>query len=102
MKKRQVVDRRQDRAEHLLGQKQMPQIRAAESAAGQALATFLERSGIKAMHGVPNEIVERQLAHFAKADSAYAEGVRRAMKQHPATVGVKRAEPEPQLNPVGA
>lgn len=32
-----------------------------------------------AMQGVPGEIVERQLAHFAKADPAYAEGVRTAL-----------------------
>ena len=34
----------------------------------------------KAMQGVPQEIVERQLAHFEKADPAYAEGVRKALK----------------------
>ncbi len=34
-----------------------------------------------AMEGVPKEIVERQLAHFKKADPAYAEGVRRALKR---------------------
>jgi catalase len=33
-----------------------------------------------AMRGVPQQIVERQLAHFEKADPAYAEGVRRALK----------------------
>jgi catalase len=32
-----------------------------------------------AMAGVPREIIERQLAHFAKADRAYAAGVRRAL-----------------------
>ncbi|MDJ0389136.1 catalase [Roseomonas sp. E05] len=32
-----------------------------------------------AMQGVPAEIIERQLGHFAKADPAYAEGVRRAL-----------------------
>jgi catalase len=32
-----------------------------------------------AMSGVPKEIIERQLAHFAKADKAYAEGVRKAI-----------------------
>jgi len=32
------------------------------------------------MAGVPHEIVERQRAHFAKADPAYAEGVRKALK----------------------
>lgn len=33
-----------------------------------------------AMQGVPKEIVERQLGHFAKADPAYAEGVRKALR----------------------
>jgi catalase len=32
-----------------------------------------------AMHGVPKEIIERQLAHFQKADPAYAKGVRSAL-----------------------
>ena len=32
-----------------------------------------------AMEGVPQEIIDRQLAHFEKADSAYAEGVRKAL-----------------------
>jgi len=34
-----------------------------------------------AMRGVPQEIVERQLAHFQKADPAYAAGVRKALKE---------------------
>ena len=33
-----------------------------------------------AMSGVTKEIIERQLAHFAKADKAYANGVRKALK----------------------
>ena len=32
-----------------------------------------------AMSGVPKEIIERQLSHFAKADKTYAEGVRKAL-----------------------
>jgi len=32
-----------------------------------------------AMSGVPKEIIERQLGHFAKADKAYAEGVKKAL-----------------------
>ncbi|MEN6605763.1 MAG: catalase [Bryobacteraceae bacterium] len=35
----------------------------------------------KAMSGVPQEIIERQLAHFHKADPAYAAGVRAALKR---------------------
>jgi catalase len=56
----------------------------------------------EAMHGVPAYIVERQIAHFAQADPAYAEGVRQAIAAHPAADGVGRGEPEPQLEPVGA
>jgi catalase len=33
-----------------------------------------------AMLGVPEEIVERQLGHFAKADPAYAAGIRKKLK----------------------
>ncbi|MBD3161038.1 MAG: catalase, partial [Candidatus Eisenbacteria bacterium] len=33
-----------------------------------------------AMRGVPREIIERQLGHFAKADPAYAEGIRAALE----------------------
>ncbi|MBN2171477.1 MAG: catalase [Candidatus Krumholzibacteriota bacterium] len=33
----------------------------------------------KAMCGIPKEIIERQLGHFAKADPAYAEGVRQEL-----------------------
>jgi catalase len=31
------------------------------------------------MTGVPREIIDRQLRHFAKADKAYAEGVKKAL-----------------------
>jgi catalase len=40
----------------------------------------LHQSIANAMQGVPKEIVERQLGHFAKADPAYAEGVRKALR----------------------
>ena len=40
----------------------------------------LHESIAGAMEGVPREIIERQLAHFGKADPAYAAGVRRALK----------------------
>jgi len=33
----------------------------------------------EAMNGVPEEIVRRQLGHFAKAGPAYAQGVARAL-----------------------
>jgi catalase len=56
----------------------------------------------EAMHGVPDFIVERQLGHFAKADPAYAEGVRQAIARHPAADGTGRGEPDPVLEPVGA
>ncbi len=35
----------------------------------------------EAMQGVPGEILGRQLAHFAKADPAYAQGVRNALEK---------------------
>jgi catalase len=39
----------------------------------------LHRAIAGAMQGVPQEIIDRQLAHFEKADPAYAEGVRSAL-----------------------
>jgi catalase len=39
----------------------------------------LHRAIAGAMAGVPKEIIDRQLAHFAKADKAYADGVRKAL-----------------------
>ena len=39
----------------------------------------LHKAIAAAMRGVPEEIVERQLSHFAKADPAYAKGVRKAL-----------------------
>ena len=46
------MDRRQDRPEHLLGQEQVAEVRPAESAARQAVATLLDRPGVAAMCGV--------------------------------------------------
>mgnify|MGYP002861047257 CR=1 FL=1 len=40
----------------------------------------LHKAIAKAMTGVPAIIVERQLAHFKKADPAYGEGVKKALK----------------------
>jgi catalase len=40
----------------------------------------LHRAIAGAMEGVPKEIIERQLKHFAKADPAYAAGVKKALK----------------------
>jgi catalase len=54
------------------------------------------------MEGIPQNIIDRQLAHFAKADPAYAEGVKRALARHPQFEGVGRGEPDPKLEPVGA
>lgn len=45
--------------------------------AGQQQALFGNIAA--AMQGVPSEIVKRQLAHFAKADAAYAAGVMQAI-----------------------
>jgi catalase len=62
----------------------------------------LFRNIAEAMDGVPAFIVERQLGHFAKADPAYAEGVRRALAKHPDADGVGRGEPDPEVDPVSA
>ncbi len=62
----------------------------------------LFRNLAEGMDGVPQYIIDRQLAHFEKADPAYAEGVRRALQKHPAPDGVGRGEPEPHLEPVGS
>lgn len=62
----------------------------------------LFRNIAEAMDGVPAFIVERQLGHFAKADPAYADGVRRALQKHPEADGVGRGEPDPKLEPVSA
>jgi len=62
----------------------------------------LFRNIAEAMDGVPAFIVERQLGHFAKADPAYAEGVRKALAKHPEADGVGRGEPDPKIDPVSA
>ncbi len=62
----------------------------------------LFRNIAEAMDGVPAFIVARQLGHFAKADPAYAEGVRKALEKAPEADGVGRGEPDPKLEPVGA
>ena len=41
----------------------------------------------EAMQGVPQDIAERQLAHFAKADPAYAQGVHNALGKMSADSG---------------
>lgn len=41
----------------------------------------------EAMQGVPGVILGRQLAHFAKADPAYAQGVRNALEKTHADSG---------------
>ena len=34
----------------------------------------------RAMQGVPQKIIARQISHFSQADSAYGEGVQQALK----------------------
>ena len=43
-----------------------------------------------AMKGVPEEIVERQLALFDRVDAAYGEGVRSVLAEHGTLVGTSR------------
>ncbi len=35
----------------------------------------------ESMEGVPQRIIEKQLGHFTKADPAYADGVRAALRR---------------------
>ncbi len=42
------------------------------------------------MKGVPEEIVERQLALFDRVDPAYGDGVRTALAEHGMPVAVNR------------
>jgi catalase len=53
----------------------------------------------EAMDGIPDFIIERQLSHFAKADPAYAEGVRKALNRHPEQEGVGRGDAAPHVEP---
>ena len=57
MKKSEVVDRCQNRAQHLPGEEQVAQVRAAETAARQARAVFLDRSRIAPVRRVPQSYV---------------------------------------------
>jgi len=43
-----------------------------------------------ALKGVPEGIVERQLALFDRVDPAYGEGVRTALDEHQVTFGARR------------
>jgi len=56
----------------------------------------------EAMHGVPDYIIERQLGHFAKADPAYAEGVRQALLRQAVADTAVQGESKHQLEPVTA
>jgi catalase len=42
----------------------------------------LFRNIAESMHGVPHDIIERQIAHFRKADPAYGDGVARAIARN--------------------
>jgi catalase len=53
----------------------------------------------EAMTGVPQHIIERQLVHFDKADPAYGDGVRAALKTAGNTNNISLQE-EPQAEPV--
>jgi hypothetical protein len=53
MKKPEVVYGCQDGTEHFLGQEQVAEIRAAESAACQTVTTFFDRPRVGPVHGVP-------------------------------------------------
>jgi catalase len=54
-----------------------------------------------AMQGVPQEIIDRQLGHFEKADPAYADGVRKALAATSAAAAEGRTTQE-EASPVAA
>jgi catalase len=54
-----------------------------------------------AMQGVPQEIIDRQLGHFEKADPAYADGVRKALAATSAAAAEGRTTQE-EASPVVA
>jgi len=68
-----------DRYDHRAGNDDFTQAGNLYRLLPQAERDRLHVAIARAMQGVPDEIVERQLAHFAKADPAYAEGVRKAL-----------------------
>ncbi len=55
-----------------------------------------------AMQGVPQHIIDRQLAHFDKADPAYGEGVRAALREPAGTSTISLQEEDSQAPPSGA
>ncbi len=68
-----------DRYDHRAGNDDYTQAGNLYRLMPQAERNRLHKAIAGAMAGVPTEIVERQLGHFAKADPAYAEGVRKAL-----------------------
>jgi len=67
-----------DRYNHREGNDDYSQPRALWNLFDDAQKQRLYSNLAAAMAGVPDEIIERQLGHFAKIDPAYAEGVRAA------------------------
>ncbi len=72
-----------DRYDHRKGNDDYAQAGALFRLFDAAQKARLFRTIAGAMAGVPSAIVERQLAHFAKADAAYGEGVARALGLSP-------------------
>jgi catalase len=68
-----------DRYDHREGNDDFTQAGNLYRLISEAERDRLHKAIAGAMAGVPQEIIERQLAHFAKADPAYAEGVRQAL-----------------------
>src|SRR5262245_3450443 len=50
----QIVKRGQDRAQHLVGEKEVADVAAAKVATSRAIATLLDGSSVGAMGGVPH------------------------------------------------
>ena len=74
------IDGDADRYDHRKGNDDYTQAGNLYRLMPQAERNRLHKALAGAMQGVPKEIVKRQLAHFEKADPAYARGVRKALK----------------------
>jgi len=68
-----------DRYDHRAGNDDYTQAGNLYRLMPQAERDRLHKAIASAMGGVPREVIERQLQHFAKADPAYAQGVKKAL-----------------------
>ena len=73
------IDGAADRYDHRLGNDDYSQAGALFRLMSEAQKDLLAHNLAGALQGVPREIVERQLAHFSRADADYGKRVRKAL-----------------------